>query len=516
MKVLIGLSWVYANGRLHIGHVGSSLPADVIARYHRSIGNDVSFVTGSDCFGTPILVSALSEGLTPTELAQKYHELLDKDFKSLNFSFDNYDKTMSERHKKFVTKFHKEMYAREFIYEKTAPQLYCESCNKFLPDRYVEGVCPHCKKGAKGDSCDGCGKILEPEELIDPRCKLCKGGTVPKDATQLYLKLSAMQDIIQEHFNKVKDKWTATAQGLTARYLKEGLHDRAITRNIEWGIAIPKGETWADRAIYVWAENVLGYLSASENEFILNKNKDLLHYYVHAKDNVPFHSIILPGLIIAQGGEYHLPDVIVASEYVNLEGQKMSKSKGNVLMAEELVSFFDVDMIRYYFLRSAAIGKDMNFTFQDFVNIINGELVNNWGNLVNRCLSFCRSKFGHTPPSSRAPLSKKGEPVRVSVGKLIEEGKVNKALSLIMDEVGRANKYFDERKPWVLIKTDEEACEQVMGEMLGWIEYIVGMLEPFIPSACARVRGMLSGGDVEVLFKRLDLNEVKERFSKYV
>ena len=533
-KVLIGMSWLYANGRMHIGHAASSLPADVLARFHRGIGNDVSFVTGSDCFGTPILVQALAEGVSHEQLAEKYHKLLEQDFRALGFSFTNYSKTMSEGHQKFVREFHAEMYRGDYIFERTTPQLFCEKCKKFLPDRYVEGTCPHCKKDAKGDSCDGCGKMLEPEELIHPRCKLCGATPISRDTTQLYIKLSAMQPILQKYFDEKKDAWTANAQGLTRRYLNEGLHDRAITRSIDWGVPMPDMSgtkfskyNWDDKKIYIWAENVLGYLSASTPEFIREDGGEFLHYYVHAKDNIPFHSIILPGLILAHGGgraKFHLPDVILSSEYVTLEGEKISKSKGNLLTAEELHREFDVDMIRYYFLRTVSDKKDSNFSFVDFVNTINGELVNNFGNLVNRTLAFVKSKLDGkilgdalTPIPSRIPAAEINS-TKTEVNKLMWEGGVNRALGRVMDLVNFGNKYFDECKPWISIKSDPSKCAHDISDVVEIIRACVNLLEPFIPTACEKVKTWLVGdevGEIEVLFKRLDIKEVQEKFGKY-
>ncbi|MDR0462318.1 MAG: methionine--tRNA ligase [Christensenellaceae bacterium] len=515
-KVLVGLSWPYANGRLHIGHVASSLPADVLARFYRVQGDDVSFVTGSDCFGTPILVQAGVEGIKPEQLAEKYHKLLEKDFRALGFTFDNYSKTMSKQHLDFVGNFHRELYKGKYIFEKTAPQLYCEKCKKYLPDRYVEGVCPHCKNSAKGDSCDHCGKILEPEDLVDPKCKLCGTKPVVRDTTQLYLKLSALQPKIQKFFDQRKGAWTANAQGLTQRYLNEGLHDRAITRSMEWGVPIPR-DGWDDKRIYIWAENVLGYLSASKPEFWSSEKSATppLHYYIHAKDNIPFHSVILPGLILAnEETNYHLPDVIIASEYVTLEGHKISKSKGNVLTAEELLNEFDVDMIRFYFLRQAGGQKDSNFTFEDFVNVVNGELVNNFGNLVNRTLSFVINKFGgqfaHIKPCRdvQNEINNCGS----EAFDLLEKGCVQQALKRIMELVNFGNKYFADNKPWV---TNDV---QIIGEVVEIIRCATSLLGPFIPDASQKVLKWLEMkklDKIDVLWQRLDMKAVKEKFAKY-
>jgi len=524
-KVLVGLSWPYANGRLHIGHVGSSLPADVLARFHRSIGNDVSFITGSDCFGTPILVAAHAEGLSPEALVDKYHALFKKDFAALGFSFDNFTKTISEVHQKFAQEFHAEMYKGEYAYEKSAAQLYCEKCDKYLPDRYVEGVCPHCNKGAKGDSCDSCGVILEAEELLTPRCKLCGSTPVSRDKTQMYLKLSALQDRIQKFLDERRGKWPANAVGMAQRYLSEGLHDRAITRSMEWGVPVPK-EGWGDKRIYVWAEAVLGYLSASNAEFIGGSDsprapRNKLHYYVHAKDNIPFHAIVFPGLLMAHGNgeaKYHLPDIIVSSEFVNINGQKMSKSKGNLVTAEELIDAFDVDMIRYYFLRTVSDKKDSNFTFADFVHVVNGELVNNFGNLVNRTLAFVKSRFDGKLQIANHKLQIIEE-ARNEVHQLLWGGSVNKALGRIMELVNFGNKHFADVKPWLIVESNPKKCRQDVGEVITIIKAVAEMLVHFIPTSCEKVLGWLAGDklpEIEVLFKRLDLKEVQEKFKKYV
>ena len=508
MKILVGLSWPYANGRLHIGHVASSLPADAIARFHRNMGNDVSFVSGSDCYGTPILVRAMKEGISPTELANKYHELHKADFDSFGFTFDNYNKTLSDRHQSFVRDFHTQMYKSKLIYQETAPQLYCGKCERFLPDRYVEGICPFCKKEAKGDSCDGCGKMLEPEDLVNPKCILCTNTPTPKEQTQLYIKMSALQQQIQKFFDERKESWATNAQGLTGRYLNEGLRDRAITRSINWGVPVPL-EGWDDRRIYIWAENVLGYLSASEDKFIKRGQQDVIHYYVHGKDNIPFHSIILPSLILAHGGEYHLPDIIVASEHVTIGGNKLSKSKGIGINAHVLYENCDVDMIRYFFLRTVNDKRDSNFTAEEFVNIINGELVNNWGNLVNRTLSFIQNKFGGRIPNEKLDesVSQEIQTCKNTVHELMMTGKTATALKTAMDLVNFGNKYFAEKKPWV---NDDKQC---ISDVIHIIRATTEMLEPFIPFGCAKVKEWLKGDtlpQIEVLYQRLNINEVKQ------
>ena len=545
-KVLIGLSWPYANGRLHIGSIASSLPADALARFHRMRGNDVAFVTGSDCYGTPILVAAKAEGITPAQLSDKYHECHLRDFLSLGFTFDNYTKTTSTHHNEFVQNFHAEMYDGAGksgdaapIYAQAANQLYCGKCEKYLPDRYVEGTCPHCEKEAKGDSCDHCGKMLEPEELVSPRCKLCSATPVSRLTSQLYIRLSALQQTLQDYYNDKKDAWANNAIGLTGRYLNEGLHDRAITRNIEWGIPLPHNakkifgfsdKEMSEKKIYIWAENVLGYPSACKEfcdktgrrwqDFLLNGTPtEKIHYYVHGKDNIPFHALILPGLLLSNPRhDYHLPDMIVSSEYVKIAQDKISKSKGNLITAHEMVEKYPVDTIRYYFLKHVNDRKDTNFTIEEFTNTINADLVNGFGNLVNRTLSFIKTKLdGKTVPPPLDPvIEQKIQNTFDEAGALIEAGRVNRALAVITDLVNFGNKYFDTAAPWRTIKTDADVCVTSLFGVTTIIANLARLLYPFIPNACDKLATMLhiqpNTWQVHTFINKIEINEIEILF----
>ncbi len=523
LKVVIGLSWPYANGHLHLGHLASSLPADALARYYREQGADVSFVSGSDCFGTPILVTAKNEGLTPAAVATKYYESHRRDFTDLNFSFDNYTATLSPAHTAFATAFHSALYQTNNVFVKSIPQLYCEHCQQYLPDRYVEGTCPHCGNPAKGDSCDHCGKILEPEDLLDPRCKLCGATPVKRDTKQIYLRLSTLQKPIAQNLQDKQATWTNNAVGMTNKYLNEGLVDRAITRNITWGVDLPANAqkllgTTTDKKIYIWAENVLGYLSATkavktdwEDYWLDDRPTEKRHIYVHAKDNIPFHSVILPGLLLAENSHrWHLPDQIVSSEYLNMNGKKIAKSTGNYLTARQLIDRFDVDMLRYYFLRNVNDKKDANFSFADLVNTVNGELVDNFGNLVNRTLTFIKNKFAGKLPT---------DPVRVEVTTAIDEatttyheqmqaGACSKALTTVMGLVAFGNKWFNDHTPWKDLST------QTIGDCVMVIRATATLLKPFIPTSAERVLAWIATpqlGDIAVLYKKLDLKTIEEQ-----
>jgi methionyl-tRNA synthetase len=388
-----------------------------------------------------------------------------------------------------------------------------------LPDRYVEGLCPHCKKPAKGDSCDHCGKILEPEELLNAKCILCGGTPVPKRQTQMYIKMSALQDKIQNFFDARKENWPNNAVGMTQRYLDEGLRDRAITRSIPWGIDIPR-DGWDDRKIYIWAENVLGYLSASETEFIAEQ-KNTVHYYVHGKDNIPFHSIILPALILSRNSAmpkspYHLPDYIISSEYINVNGEKISKSRGNQIFAETMYENFDIDVVRFYLLRIINDKRDANFTCEEFTNVVNGELVNNFGNLVNRTLSFVKTKFENKIPKiTRADDEVTGQ-IILAKGqwyKFLENGQVSNALKIALDLVNFGNKYFADKKPWAVLENDGAECKNIIATVIEIIRTATELLNPFIPFSCEKVAKWLEHEilpEIGVLWQRLDLKAVKD------
>lgn len=541
-NILIGLSWPYANGLLHIGHLGSSLPADIIARYHRLRGNKVMFVSGSDCFGTPASIQAQKENCDPLDIVSKYDEKFRETFRAMDFSFENFTKTVEPRHIAFAQDFHRDLYKSEYVTSKTISQFYCKDCDRFLADRYVVGLCPYCKSPAKGDSCDHCGKILEPEILLEPKCLICGHTPELKETSQVYLQLSKNEEKLRKHFATHKESWTINAQNMTQRYFDEGLQDRAITRNLNWGVPVPDSDD-KNKVIYNWAENVLGYLSATKmycDDNNLNwldwwKNDDAIHYYVHAKDNIPFHSLILPALLLSNSNHYHLPDVIVASEYVTIEGKKISKSAGTCLTGEELLSEFDSDMIRFYFAKNVNDKKDVNFTFQDFVNTVNGELINNWGNLVNRCLSFVKSKFNGKIAHKNLDSEIKSniEKTFENVSKYVEEGKVVLAVKEIMELVSFSNKLFDSYAPWATLKVDSEKCQEQLFNILTLINNINIMLSIITTKGSQKVFKFLNTNEndfkpfyfdtditlseeIAPLYARLDYKNVSEKFEKYI
>ncbi len=351
-NIVIGGAWPYANGSLHIGHIAALLPGDVLARYFRAKGKEVYYVSGSDCHGTPITIRAKQEGSTPEIISEQYHQEFCMIFEKLGFSYDLYTKTSAEHHKEFVSEFHTRLYRSNFIAEKKVKQAFCPKCQKVLTDRLIIGTCPVCGASTRGDQCDCCGEVLEADSILAARCSDCHSLLTFGETTQIFLQISQLKNELQNYLEE-HARWRKNAIAFTKRYIDEGLRDRAITRDLDWGIDVPK-VGYEDKKIYIWAENVLGYLSAV-SELCNQRNtsfsevfgKDSLHYYVHGKDNIPFHTIILPSLLLAEGEGLHLPDEIISSEYLTLEGRKISTSQN---WAKDLAEAYNPDAIRYFFI----------------------------------------------------------------------------------------------------------------------------------------------------------------------
>ena len=499
MNIFIGGAWPYANGSLHIGHIVALLPGDVIARYYRLKGDKVLYVSGSDCHGTPIALRAKKEGVSPKEIADKYHEEFKLCFDKLNFSYDYYGRTDDDDfHKQEVQKLIIELYNSGFIYEKDVEQLYCSHCNQFLPDRYVEGKCPNCNSSARGDQCDHCGSLLEPLELLERTCKLCNGEPIVKTTKQLYFALSKFQNIIKEHLDLSKDNWKVNAINNTERYLNEGLCDRAISRDISLGVDIPI-EGFTDKKVYVWIDAVLGYLTMSK-KYCSSKgeiykdywNEDAISYYIHGKDNIPFHSVILPALLKGIG-ETKLPDKIISSEYLTLEGKKISTSNNWAIWVPEIIERYNSDALRYFFLINAPEKRDTDFSWREFINSNNGELLGAYGNLVNRNLVFIKKYFNNSIPTGNVDdkIQKEIKELYDVVGKYIEGGHLKVALERIFEFIRSINKYFDEKTPWITVESDKEVCSNTIYHCVYVIANLSNLLSPFLPESCQKIKDWL-------------------------
>lgn len=535
-NILIGGAWPYANGSLHIGHIAGLLPGDVLARYHRAVGDNVYFVSGSDCHGTPVAIRARQEQRTPQEVSDFYHEEFAECFDKLGFSYDVYTKTSSEEHKKFVREFHKKLYESSYVYEKEVPQSYCESCDTFLADRFVLGKCPKCGKDTRGDQCDSCGAVLEPENLLEPVCAICGKPISFKNSKHLYIAITELEEELRALVDN-HPGWRKNAIAFTNKYIDEGLRDRALTRDLEWGIKVPKNG-YENKTIYIWAENVLGYLSASKKaaesrgaDFDELWGKNAKHYYVHGKDNIPFHTIILPALLLANGGNWHLPDQIVSSEYLTLEGRKISTSQNYAIWVKELLDNYEADSIRYFFLANGPEKKDADFSWREYVNSHNGELLGAYGNFVNRSLTFIiKYCDGIVPEGTDDPfINEQTDKLFVSVGRQIENCAFKDAVAEIFDFVRSANKFFDSKQPWITRNTDKKSCDNTLYQCVQIIANLAVLLYPFLPFSSEKVckwlginnkweKQTVSAGyhipEVEILFQRIDKKVIETETEK--
>jgi len=499
MKILIGGAWPYANGSLHIGHIAGLLPADVIARYFRAKGDTVYFVSGSDCHGTPVVIRAKQENKTPEQISNFFHEEFIYCFNKLGFSYDLYTKTSTNEHKEFVKEFHERLYLSKYIYEKSSPQAYCNKCNSFITDRFVLGKCPSCLSETRGDQCDTCGFVLEPENLIQPKCAICGSDIEFKDSTHLYIAISKLEKQLKDYINS-HTNWRKNAISFSNRYIDEGLKDRAITRDLEWGIDVPK-KNYKDKKIYIWAENVLGYLSASK---VLSDSKDesfeelwgenARHYYVHGKDNIPFHTIILPALIICNDSGYHLPDEIISSEYLTLEGSKISTSRNHAIWIKDIIEKYDSDSIRYFLISNGPEKRDADFTWNEFINSHNGELLGSYGNFVNRTLIFIEKYFDNKIPEGILDdeISSKTNELYEICGFYIEKANLKDALDKIFEFVRYSNKYFDTQQPWKTRTDDLDQCKNTLYNCTQIIANLAVLLKPFIPFSSEKVCNWLN------------------------
>ena len=509
-KIFIGVAWPYANGSLHLGHLaGCYLPADIFARFCRMNGKDVLMVSGSDEHGTPITITAEKEGVSPQEIADRFHKEHKENMEQLGISFDLFTRTSGDFHKNVVKDVVRKLYEKGFIYEKETKAFYCENCKRFLPDRYIEGTCPYCGyEHARGDQCDECGKLLDPKDLINPKCKICGNEPVLKNTKHLFFALSRFEDKLLE-WMKDKHHWRSNVKKFTENWIKGGLKDRAITRDISWGVEVPiKG--FEDKRIYVWFDAVIGYLSASmewaektgepEKWREWWKNRDAKHYYFLAKDNIPFHTIIWPSILIGYDEELSLPYDVPANEYLRLEGEQFSKSRGLAIWIPDILKRFDVDPIRYYLSVNMPEQRDSNWRWNDFVSKNNDELVGIYGNLVHRVLTFSWKNFSKVPPAGELDdmdreLLQSIESAMKTARAELEKCSFKKALREIISLAQKGNAYFAHKKPWESIKTDRERCATTMHICLRLVKALAIMLAPFLPFSSEKVWKYLGYSD---------------------
>ncbi|MDE6141799.1 MAG: methionine--tRNA ligase [Bacilli bacterium] len=540
MNIFIGISWPFANGDLHIDHAASSISGDVLARYYRLRGDKVILVSGTDAHGTPIEIQSLKEGKSQKEIADECHKKFLKDWCDLGISFDLYNRTDDEYHKEFVRNQFKKYYNNGYLYEKSESQLYCDKCKLFLADRYIVGICPKCGVDIKGDECEKCNSLLSIDEVKETKCAICGNKTIFKSTKNLYFALSRFQSNIETLCEVKKEEWRNNAVEFTRRYLSEGIPDRCATRSLKWGIDIPISG-FKNKKIYGWFENVWGYVTASKKyceEHNLNfeefwKNGyDNKIYLVHAKDNIPFHTVIFPSLLLATEENYKLPDKILSDYHLTIEGEKLSKSKGNYISLRYLIDRYPADSLRYFFLANESIKKDFNFSWNDFIHTHNGELLGKWGNFINRTLLFVNKAFDGCLEEYviDQDVEKRLKKLFEVVGKNIEDGNCKDAINSIFDFISYANKYFDLKQPWILVNEDKKKCEEVLFNCVNIIYNVNTLLKPFLPFSCDKVDeylGLKNNGwkyegvdvvkiktNIEPLYIRYDKRIIEEEVKK--
>ncbi len=509
-KIVVNVAWPYANGTIHLGHVaGSLLPADLFSRYNRLIGNEVLMVGGSDMHGTPITISAEKAGMTPEQYAEKYHQINKKAIEDMGIEYSLFNKTHCQTHIEITQKLFLDLRDHGYIYTKGTDQYYCPKCARFLPDRYVEGVCPKCgAEKTRSDQCDACGTTFETGDLLKPYCTLCGSEPEIRNTEHFFLKLSAFREPLLRYLED-KDYWRANVKAFTKNWLEDGLNDRAITRDMSWGIPIPV-EGWDDKVIYVWFEAVIGYLSASiEYSRMIGKpdyweafwkDPEAKHYYFIGKDNIPFHSIIWPAILMGEGG-LDLPYDIPANEYLMINGGKLSKSRSNggAIDIPSVLSRYDADSIRFYLSINMPDTHDTEFTWDDLDTKINNDLVATLGNYYHRCLSFTKKNFGlipagETSPETVAEIEKTLDEYR----ELMSVCDFKRAIKAVMELARYGNRYFDSVKPWALIKEDRDACGAAMNEALRIVKALCVMMWPFLPRSSEKIWGYLGyDGSIE-------------------
>ncbi len=526
MSIFIGGAWAYANGSLHLGHISSLLPGDILARYYRLKGEDVLYVSGSDCNGTPITVRAKEEGVNASVIAERYHKEFEDCFSKLGLSYDLYTRTDTDHHHKLVQDIFLELLEKGLIYKKEIEQTYCEHCEQFLPDRYVEGICPVCRHPARGDQCDHCSTILDPLDLIERKCKICSNEPAVRLTEHFYFSLSSLQTVLENYVHKVEENklWRDNAIALSKRYLKEGLQDRAVSRDLPIGVNVPVSG-YEDKKIYVWIEAVSGYYTASKLWSKQTKRDDssfwspsTKSYYVHGKDNIPFHTIIWPGILAALGKDA-LPNYIVSNEYLTLEKKKLSTSKNWAVWVPDILKRYEPDSIRYFLTINAPENRDADFSWKEFIYSHNSELLGAYGNFVNRTLKFIEKSFDGVIPDSDISLTIQEKVNRLykEVGHCIETASFKLGLEKTFDLVRYSNKYFDEQQPWKQLNENPASCQKTIAECVYLIANLAHVLTPFLPFSSEKVKKMINVTENEwreVLVQSKQLSNVKPLFER--
>ena len=524
-RILVNCALPYANSSLHLGHIaGSYLGADIFVRALRLMGEDVLFVCGNDEYGTPITIQADKEHVSPAEIADRYHAEHEKTFEKMQIIFDIFSRTTSPVHRKSASDLFLRLYRNGFLSENTMISPYCPTCGRFLPDRYVEGTCPYCgNTNARGDQCDVCGRILDPQDLKDPRCIISGDTPEFRETKHLFFRLDKFQDRLDSWINS-KTNWKPHVLEFTKGLISAGLKPRPATRDMNWGIPVPV-EGYEGKVIYVWIEALMGYLSFAKELSVKRGDSDLWKrywenpetrsYYFLGKDNITFHTIIWPAIVMGLG-DLNLPYDVPANEYLEFNGEKFSKSRGIGFTVESMLSAVDSNYLRYYIATILPENGDSNFDIDEMQEKVNSEFISKYGNLLHRVVSFVVSNkidllTRKLDPSDLDIISRYFQ----SYGEystMIKNVEIKKALKIWLDLVQEANAYVNRSEPWKLVKIDINACAGKLYTSLKLLQILTVMIYPYTPEAslrCLRIMGF--EGTIEQAYSTMPHENVSFR-----
>jgi methionyl-tRNA synthetase len=505
--VLVAVAWPYANGIPHLGHIaGAYLPADIFARFHRMAGNRVLMVSGSDAHGTPITVRADEEGVTPQEIVDRYHPEFLRIWADLGISFDLFTSTMTDNHREVAQDVFTRLRDAGLVALQETTQFYDPQAARFLPDRYVIGTCPYCSyPQARGDQCENCGRTLDPELLRDPHSRLT--GVVPETraTTHFFLRLSALADDLLAWL-QTRRGWRRHVLNWSVQFVKDGLRDRAITRDLDWGVPLPTDELGPGKRLYVWFEAVVGYLSASKEWAVSTgdpdawrtwwQNPEALGYYFVGKDNIPFHTVVWPAMLLGYGG-LNLPTDVPANQYVTFGGAKASKSAGVGRSVREYLDVLQPDALRYALATVLPEQNDTEITDADVIRRVNDELIANWGNLVNRVMAQITRFFDGVLPDPgpvdgvHADLLDRIDVGLDRVAEALRRVELRAALRAAMEMSAEVNQYLYREEPWKTVKVDRGAAARSLAVAVQAMSGIAVALAPFLPFSTARLAEVL-------------------------
>ena len=534
-RTLVTCALPYANGPVHIGHLaGVYVPADIYVRYLRMRGEEVLYVCGSDEHGVPITIKARQQGCTPQDIVDKYHKIIDESFKGLGINFDIYGRTSSKVHEKNASEFFKKLYDDGKFLTKESEQYYDPEAKTFLADRYIVGTCPKCgAEGAYGDQCEKCGSTLSPEELINPKSKLSGAEPIKKKTTHWYLPLQDYEQWLREWILEGHKEWRSNVYGQVKSWLDGGLQPRAVTRDLDWGVPVPV-EGAEGKVLYVWFDAPIGYISNTQ-ELLPNdwekwwKSEDTKLVHFIGKDNIVFHCIVFPAMLKAYGDGYILPENVPANEFLNLEGDKISTSRGWAVWAHEYLQDFPgkQDVLRYVLTANAPETKDNDFSWKDFQARNNSELVAIFGNFVNRAVVLTHKYFGGKVPAAGELLDVDRETLaqipllKASLEKNIEGYHFREALKDAMSIARVGNKYISDTEPWKVAKTDMARTATILNVSLQICADLGIAFEPFTPFSAEKLRTMLGSpldwallGQSDILKEGHQLGQAELLFSK--